>query len=371
MRVLISPESFMSQTDLTTGESPELTPRRRRILGLVVREYIARAEPVGSRRLVDSYDLGVSPATVRNEMKKLEELGYLTHPHTSAGRVPTHKGYRYFVQHLLNESILPPTTQHTIRHQFFQVQQELDQWVRLSASVLARTVHSAAITTMPRPAHARFKHVELISLQPRTFLLVLVLSGGAVRQQLISIDDPWTQGELSQLSNSLNERLHSLDHVQIRQLEPDPDPLARQITDLISEVLFHEDERSELIYQDGITNVLQAPEFSDKDEARRFVEIFEDPSPIEPLIHETRQLPGVQVVIGGESPYDNLPDVGLVLSRYGQPSQGTGILGVVGPIRMPYARTISTVRFMSQLMSTLVANLYGDEEDEEIEDRAG
>lgn len=357
----------MPQSDLTPSDTPELTPRRRSILGLIVREYIVRAEPIGSHRLVELYNLDVSPATVRNEMKKLEDLGYLTHPHTSAGRVPTHKGYRYFVQHLLSESILPTTTQHTIRHQFFQVQQELDQWVRLSASVLARTVHSAAITTMPRPAHARFKHVELISLQPRTFLMVLVLSGGAVRQQLITIDGPWTQAELSQLSAALNERLLDLDYAQIRQLEPDPDSLARQIIDLIIDVLFREDERSELIYQDGITNVLQAPEFSDKDDARRFVEIFEDPSPIGPLIHETRQLPGVQVVIGGESPYDNLPDIGLVLSRYGQPSQGTGILGVIGPIRMPYARTISTVRFMSQLMSSLVANLYGDEEDDEID----
>lgn len=352
----------------TTAESPELTPRRRTILSLIMREYITTAEPVGSRHLVETYDLGVSSATVRNEMKALEELGYLTHPHTSAGRVPTHKGYRYFVQHLLHESSLPPSLQHTIRHQFFQVQQELDQWVRLSASVLARTVQSAAITTMPRPAQARFKHVELISLQPRTFLIVLVLAGGAVRQQLITVDDPWTQAELSQLSADLNERLGGLNWTQIRNLESHPDPLARQIIDLAASVLFHEDERSERIYRDGLTNVLQAPEFSDRDEAQRFIEIFEEPSPIEPLIHETRQLPGVQVIIGGESPYEHLPNVSLVLSRYGRPDQGAGILGVLGPIRMPYGRTISTVRFMSQLMGGLVASLYSDAMSETLDD---
>ena len=351
-----------------TSASPDLTPRRRTILGLIMREYITTAEPVGSRHLVESYDLGVSPATVRNEMKKLEELGYLTHPHTSAGRVPTHKGYRYFVQHLLNESILPSSLQHTIRHQFFQVQQELDQWVRLSASVLAQTVHSAAITTMPRPPQARFKHVELISLQPRTFLLVLVLAGGAVRQQLVSIDDPWTQLELSQLSADLNERLGGLDWAQIRRMEALPDPLTRQITDLVATVLFHEDERSERIYRDGLTNVLQAPEFSDRQEAQRFIEIFEEPSSIEPLIHETRQLPGVQVIIGGESPYEHLPNVSLVLSRYGEPDLGAGILGVLGPIRMPYGRTNSTVRFMSRLMGSLVANLYSDDMIETLDD---
>jgi len=352
----------------STTTPAELTPRCRMILGLIMREYITTAEPVGSLHLVEAYDLGVSPATVRNEMKKLEELGYLTHPHTSAGRVPTHKGYRYFVQHLLHESILPSSLQHTIRHQFFQVQQELDQWVRLSASVLARTVHSAAITTMPRPPQARFKHVELIGLQPRTFLLVLVLAGGAVRQQLVTIDDPWTQAELSQLSTDLNEHLAGLDWSQIRHLDSHPDPLARQITELASTVLFHEDERSERIYRDGLTNVLQAPEFSDRQEAQRFIEIFEEPSSIEPLIHETRQLPGVQVIIGGESPYEHLPNVSLVLSRYGQPDLGAGILGVLGPIRMPYGRTISTVRFMSKLMGSLVSNLYSDVGVETLED---
>ncbi|RME82726.1 MAG: heat-inducible transcription repressor HrcA [Caldilineae bacterium] len=352
----------------TEERNGTLTPRQRIILGLVVQEFINTAEPVGSRYLVEHYDLKVSPATVRNEMKRLEELGYLTHPHTSAGRVPTHRGYRYFVQHLLHESSLPPTLQHTIRHQFYQIQQELDQWVRLSASVLARTVNSAAITTMPRLANAQFKHVELISLQPRTFLMVLVLVGGAVRQQLINVEAPWTQTELSSLSEDLNRRLAGMDWSQMRQLEPDPDPLARQMTDLITDVLYHEDRRSERIYRDGLTNVLQAPEFAQKGEARRFVEIFEEPSPIQPLIEETRQLPGVQVIIGGEKPYDHLPDISLVLSRYGQPSQGTGILGVVGPIRMPYGRTISAVRFMAHLMSSLVADLYGDALDAEIPD---
>lgn len=346
--------------------SQELTARQRNVLALIVREFIRTAEPVGSRTLVETYDIGVSPATVRNEMKLLEDLGYLTHPHTSAGRVPTHKGYRYFVQHVPQESNLPLVLQDTIRHQFYQIQQELDQWVRLSASVLARTVGSAAITTMPRPSSAQIKHIELISLQPRTVLMVLVLAGGAVRQQLIALDDDWTQAQLYQLSADLNENLSGLDWGHIRQNDEDTDPLARQLADLIGETLFHEDERSEHIYRDGLTNVLQSPEFSGSRDAQRFLEIFEEPSPIEPLIQEARLLPGVQVIIGGENPYGNLPNVSLVLSRYGKPQSGTGILGVVGPIRMPYGRTISTVRFMSNLMSGLVASLFGDDTPGEV-----
>jgi len=348
---------------MTTTPSPsELTPRQRTVLGLIVHEFIRGAEPVGSHTLVEIYELGFSSATVRNEMKLLEELGYLTHPHTSAGRMPTHKGYRYFVQYLLPEAALPTPLQDTIRHQFFQIQQELDQWVRLSASVLARTVQGAAITTMPRPASAQVKHVELIGLQPRTVLMVIVLAGGAVRQQLIALEDAWTQADLYNLSADLNTRLTGLEWPRIHLLERDSDPVARQLTDLIIETLFHEDERSERIYRDGISTVLQAPEFAGKGEAQRFLKIFDDPSPIEPIIQEARQLAGVQVIIGGEPPYDHLPDVSLVLSRYGQPHRGAGILGVVGPIRMPYGRTISTVRFMSDLMSGLVASLFGDDE---------
>lgn len=342
--------------------TPDLTPRQRTLLGLVVREFVTNAEPVGSRILVDSYELGVSSATVRNDLKVLEDLGYLTHPHTSAGRVPTHKGYRYFVQHIVQESNLPTMLEDTIRHQFYQIQQELDQWVRLAASVLARTAQSAAITTMPRSPSTRFKHLELISLQPQAALMVLVLAGGNVRQQLIALEEAWSQAELSQVSARLNDALSGLDCTQIERLEEDIDPFVRQMIHLVASTLCHEDDRTDRIHREGLSNVLAAPEFAESDEARRFIEVFEDPNAFEPILYEVRKLPGVQVIIGGERPYDNLPDIGLVLSRYGQPDHGTGILGVIGPMRMPYGRTISAVRFMSGLMSSLVANLYGDEE---------
>ncbi len=345
-----------------TISAADISPRQQAILGLIVREFIENAEPVGSVHLVRKYQLGISSATVRNEMKKLEELGYLTHPHTSAGRIPTHRGYRFFVQHLLPETSLPESLQHTIRHQFYQVQQELDQWVRLAASVMARTTQNAAITTVPRPSQAQFKHLELISLQPRTVLMVLVLAGGSVRQQLVTLDDVWTQEELSRLSESINRHLGGLTQAQISQTEAESDPLERRIIELIADILYHEDRQHSQIYRDGLTHVLQSPEFADRGTARRFIEIFEEPTAIVPIIEEARQIAGIQVIIGGEQPYDELPNISMVLSRYGQPQQAAGILGIIGPIRMPYGHTISTVRFMSQLMSTLIASLYGDEE---------
>ncbi len=345
------------QHKLAPGD--KLTPRQETILELVIREFVATAEPVGSKRLVEAYQLGISPATVRNEMKRLEELGYLTQPHTSAGRAPTHKGYRYFVQHLLPETRLPSTLRRTIQHQFFQVQGEMDQWVQLSASVLARTARSAAISTAPRAEHARFKHLELISLQPHTVLMVLVLQGGAVRQQILTLDEPRSQAELTQISNQLNELLADRDWTQLQRLEVELDPLARRVLQLVGETLFHEDERLDEVVHEGLIYMLRAPEFSDQAAAQQIIEVFENPILLEPYLTEARNLPGVQVIIGGEGPYARLPNVSLVLSRYGSPHHSAGVVGVIGPWRMPYARTISAVRFIARLMTGLLAEVYG------------
>jgi heat-inducible transcriptional repressor len=336
-----------------------LTPRQETILELIIREFVATAEPVGSKRLVEAYGLDVSPATVRNEMKRLEQMGYLSHPHTSAGRVPTHQGYRYFVQHLLPEASLPSTVRRTIRHQFFQVQSEMDQWMQLSASVLARTAHSAAIATAPRAEHTRFKHLELISLQSHTVLMVLVLEGGSVRQQIIALEEPRSQSELSQISNRLNDVLAGLNWMDIQRTEAEQDVLARRVVDLVADTLFHEDERVDEVYHEGLVYMLRSPEFSDQDATRQVVEIFENPIILGPFLAEARQMPGVQVILGGENPYEHLPDVSLVLSRYGRPNYGAGVVGVIGPLRMPYAQTISVVRFISQLMTGLLSELYG------------
>ncbi len=356
--VILCYDEYMARKQ-QLAPSSKLTTRQETILELIIREFVSTAEPVGSRRLVEAYGLDVSPATVRNEMKRLEQMGYLTHPHTSAGRVPTHQGYRYFVQHLLPEDHLPTTVRRTIRHQFFQVQAEMDQWMQLSASVLARTARSAAITTAPRSDHTRFKHLELISLQSHTVLLVLVMQGGAVRQQIIALEEPKAQSELSQLSNRLNDVLAGLNWMQIQRLEPEQDAFVRRVIDLVGDTLYHEDERMDEVYHEGLIYMLRSPEFSDQNAAQQVVEIFENPIILGPFLTEVRQMPGVQVILGGENPYENLPDVSLVLSRYGRPSYGSGVVGVIGPLRMPYAYTISAVRFISQLLTGLLSELYG------------
>src|SRR5579875_1709123 len=159
-----------------------LSPRKQEILRALVEEYIHTGMPVASETLVRKYGLRYSSATVRHELAGLEEAKLIYQPHTSAGRVPTNQGYRYFVEHLMEESALSLEEQRLIRHQFYQVQDQLDQWVRLTASVMARMLHSAAVMTPPRAAEGRLKHFEVLSVTDLSAHLVLVLTDGTVKQ---------------------------------------------------------------------------------------------------------------------------------------------------------------------------------------------
>src|SRR5512141_2811012 len=166
---------------------PELTDRQKKLLLVIIRDYIDAAQPVGSQRLVKRYRLDLSSATIRHEMAVLTEMGYLRQPHTSAGRVPTEEGYRIFVSEMMNQAELPESVQNTISHQFYQARPGVDQWMHLAASVLAHQSQGVSMVTAPRAEKVRFQHVELISTQGRQLLMVLVLVGGEVSKQIINM----------------------------------------------------------------------------------------------------------------------------------------------------------------------------------------
>ena len=338
----------------------ELTPRRQNILGMVVRAYIETAQPIGSRTLVDQYGLNYSAATIRNDLAALEEMGYLTHPHTSAGRLPTEEGYRYFVENLLGEGELPVSERQMIQHQFHQAQLDVDQWMRLAAAVLAHTAHNAALITVPKTAQSRFKHIELISLHDTVVLLVLVLMGGAVTQQMFTLDGSMDQEHLSRLSNELNALLDGMTADDMAGRVSHANDLGRQVIGLVQTIVRQAEGRAgEQIYQAGLRQALEEPEFAEGDSARQIVQILEERPLLDSILANMQDLNTVQVIIGGEGRWDVLRDISLVISRYGLKEGATGLLGVVGPTRMPYARTISTVRFVSMLMSDLLQEWYG------------
>ncbi len=341
------------------AERDQLGSRRRTVLGLVIREYVAGAQPVGSQHLVKRYGLGYSPATVRNELAALEKSGYLTHPHTSAGRVPTEKGYRFFVEHLLAEAPLPLSEQRMIRHQFHQSRLEMEQWVHLAAAVLANTTRSAALATVPKALCCHFKHLELISVRDNVVLLVLVLLGGTVKQQVLHMEQSLSQEALSLLSNQLNDVLAQADAKEIDTRLVHMSALAMQVSQLVADTMCQIDCRaSDRIFSEGLTHLLSEPEFADSEEARRVVQVLEQRPLLDTILQEMRERQGVQVLIGGEGRWEELSQATLVLSSYGI-EEVSGILGVLGPLRMTYSRTISTVRYVADLMSGLVQEWYG------------
>jgi heat-inducible transcriptional repressor len=337
----------------------DLTSRQQLILGLVVREHISSAQPVGSKT-IEAYGLGVSSATIRNEMGVLEDQGYLAQPHTSAGRVPTEKGYRYFVERLMRESQLPLDEQRTIRHQFHQVGVDLEQWMRLSASVLAHASQAAAVVTSPRTDLCYLKHIELISIREAMALLIVVLEGGLVRQQILSLDEAMSQDTLGQVANRLNDLCVGGSSQRIAASRSQLGAFEQQILDVVVEIMRHVDDQANLqLYRDGLINILHQPEFALPESARHAVQLLEERTLLEDLLTEMLEVGGLQVIIGGEGRWNELKQYSLVVSPYGVSGAATGALGVMGPMRMPYSRAISTVRYVAGLMSDLFRELYG------------
>lgn len=343
----------------------DLSPRQQAILGLVVRQYVEETAPISSRMLLEQYDLGVSSATVRNEMAQLEELGYLTHPHTSAGRVPTDAGYRFFVQRLLGEVTLPASERRMIIHQFHQSRLELGQWMRLAAATLAQTASNASLVTAPQAEQCRFKHVELISTRSRLVLLILVLQSGNVEQQMLTLAEPLTQEELSQAADHINEMCAGLSAADVRTRIQRLPTFEGEISELILEIMDMSDARvTGDVYRDGLTEMLSQPEFGDVEQSQNALRVLEEPAFLERILAETLSpaVGGVQVIIGGEGRWEELSNCSMILARYGVSGFATGALGVLGPTRMSYGRAISAVRFMAELMSDLVHEMYASKD---------
>ena len=337
----------------------ELTDRQRMLLSLVIHEYVRSANPVGSKHVVEQFNLDMSSATVRNELSTLTELGYLRQPHLSAGRVPTEDGYRLFVGNIVQETELPDSTRRTIAHQFYQMRQDVEGWTRLAASILAHQSRAASLVTAPHPEQSRFKHLELIAARGRQVLMVLVLMGGEIMQRFITLPEPVSQEQLSSAADRLNLIFSGQN---IGEMSSDSNELVALEQEFYQIVLDEMEQADAMIsgevVLDGFTNVLAEPEFADSEEARRALRVLEEKTLLNDILSKTvlhgSSLGGVQVLIGGEGIYDALSQCSVVLARYGTPGLATGTLGVLGPMRMPYGRTISIVRFLSGLLSDLV-----------------
>ncbi len=346
----------------TTGP---LDLRAQAILRAVIEEYVATATPVGSQALVDRYGLGVSSATVRSILADLERSGFLTHPHTSAGRIPTDRGYRLYVESLAESAQIPAVEQLMIRHQFGQVEFASEHWFRLAATTLATLTHAAGIATPAKPRAARVRRIDLVLINDRLASLILVLREGAIKQILVSLDEPGDQVGLSVVASILNDAVagRTADDAEAALDRLDPRlphaGLAARVGERVVRTLREYDASAvEEVYSDGLLNVMDAPEFTQGDKLRKVFSALENRSYLGSLLEEVAATGRVQVYIGHENPADEMQDVSLVLAPYGRPGRAVGVVGVLGPTRMRYPHAIGTVRFVSGLMNELVDHLY-------------
>lgn len=332
-----------------------LTRRRIEILGLVVHEYVDTAAPVSSRALVSRHGLSVSTATIRNELARLEEDGYVGQPHTSAGRVPLDRGYRLFVEELMAEEPVGLDEQRTIEHQFHQAPARLEEWLSLAATVLAAAVANVAVITRPSSRMMRLRHVQLVHLHDETVLLVAVMDDGRVQERILQLDSIESQDGLTARATRLNARIAGGDAEAVRTtagdlLDPDDDRVARAAAELIDEHRIAGET-----YLDGLRSALEQPEFASADRMLEAVRHLQAYDLLRALPTPNELSPGAtRVMIGSENGDDWMQDWSVVTSSFGDYTGPLGTIAVLGPTRMRYGYTIPRVRYVASLISALL-----------------
>ncbi len=342
-----------------------LSDRRSRILALIVDDYIGSAVPVGSQALVERHALALSSATVRNEMAALEEQGMITHPHTSAGRIPSHRGYRYYVSSLMPERTLSRQEELTILHQFHQASRQLEDWVALAASVLAHSSGNVSWVTQPRLLEVRLKHLQLVELLDNRALLVVVTNDSGVHQQTVEFPTAVHQEALTRLASRLNGTFagKTISEFPVRDETEPLSAVEAAVVAAMTELLLREQASAvESPVVEGVREMLRQPEFGQSDRMLDTLEAV-DERRLRGAIPTGAMGDGdVAVVIGDENRAGPYQDMSFVLTRYGPPGGAGGVLGVLGPTRMAYGDAVANVRYVSDVLTELMRQFYGDGE---------
>jgi len=337
-----------------------MSERNQKILEAIIEEYIASAQPVGSKALTRNQGIKLSPASVRNVMAELEELGYLTSPHTSAGRIPTEKGYRFYVDSLLRVSDLDVRQKDRIEMTYRQHGLQMADMLREASRTLSTVCHYTGLVMIPRLKSTIFRHIEFVKLSSRQVLAVFVTQSGLVQNKLIEVDEDLNPRDLEKITNYLNRTMNGLSIQDVRarivaemaQEKALYDHLLRRAFALSSAALV-EDFTGDVIIE-GTSYFLEQPEFSDLPRMKRIVQAFEQKSILVDLLDRGLEAKGVQVVIGSETSYSELADCSLITAAYSGKSGTLGALGVIGPNRMPYSTIIPIVDYTANLISRLL-----------------
>lgn len=329
-----------------------LSKRKELILKIIIREYIAQPTPVPSERIAKGYPLGISPATVRLEMAELEEEGYVFRPHPSAGGIPSCKAYRYYVEHLEEIAEPPLKEKLLIQHLFRQIGKGVEEWLRTAACLLAQITNYAAVITAPKAVSGYIKRLDLLFIHQFLTLLILLLREGKVKQRFISFDHPVSFEELASVSKRLNEVCCGVSFYQIKGRIFPASPVEEKVVQNLFEIVDEEGYDEPFLY--GLSYLFDQPEFSQQQKFLKLMSAIERKRWLRSLIPQEE---GIKVIIGEENEEEGMRDCSLVLSLYGIPQEVKGVIGVLGPTRMRYGRVISTVRYISGVLSEMLKEI--------------
>jgi heat-inducible transcriptional repressor len=337
-----------------------LSDRGRQILEAIIEEHIATAQPIGSRTITRFSVISLSPASVRNVMAELEESGYLRSPHTSAGRVPTEKAYRYYVDTLMRVSGLDRASQDQIEQHYHKRGLQMAELLREASRTLSSVAHYTGLVMVPRLQSTVFRRIEFVKLSSRQVLAVFITQSGLIQNRLIETGEEFSAAELEQITNYLNQTMSGFSIreakarivAEMAQEKALYDRLLQRAFRLSEEALTGFADGEVLI--EGTSHLLDQPEFSDLERMKRIFRAFEQKSLLLGLLDRGLQSKGVQVIIGSETEYPELAGCSLITANYAGKRGAMGALGVIGPNRMPYATLIPIVDYTASLISRML-----------------
>jgi heat-inducible transcriptional repressor len=334
-----------------------LDQRKQQILKAVVADYTRTGVPVGSASLAVHLATW-SSATIRNELATLSEVGYLIQPHTSAGRVPSDLGYRYYVDFLMDEEDVPPAVRRQVDPFFAVMPSGIEDILEIAATALAHAADAVSLVTAPRALGVRVKHLDLVKLSDAQALLVLVLEGNLVRQQALNLTSPTDQGVLSAIASGLNAAVVGLNAADMSRLPESVGLHAGLERDLLTQIVAFmtvcDAQQDTLILHDGVRNLLHQPEFGDVELLQQVIEVVEEERMLAALISAADLDHGIQIMIGRESGMAELSRCSLVLTTYRAGAERRGTIGVLGSTRMAYAQVGPRVRYVAQRVGRAV-----------------
>jgi heat-inducible transcriptional repressor len=333
--------------------------RKQAILRAVVHEFTTSAVPVGSQALQSRYFVNLSSATIRSELAELADLGYLSQPHTSAGRMPTDSGYRYFVDFLMDMEPIPDRVTSYIQDELSAAPADVQGMVERVAMTVAAVTQNASVASAPQGALAKIKHVDLVSLEPKEVLLILLIEGNLLRQQVVSTTQPATQAQLTRLTARLNASLggRASDEAR-RHYDAAPLGLEKELLGRVIAVLDLYEKGSEgLVVHDGVRNLLRQPEFAESSRLHQVLEVLEETRYLTVLLHQLIGDSDLQIVIGSENMSSRLQGCTVVLTSYGPTDRLKGVVGVIGPTRMAYSQTVARLQAVARGASDRMAEL--------------